>query len=336
MKRISLNKLLPAISGALFLAMLPACSGRPSEVMSKEEMAQFLADLHTGESVVETSSRSFPTDSTRRVLLQALYKKHGVTREQVDSSFSWYGYHIEKYMEVYDRTVEILEERLDKAQEIAGASASGSSEITVNLQGDSVDVWPGFRWRRFSANMPNDQITFNISTDNNWERGDVYTLRTKFLDNHAPVVFTIAAEYTDGRREYISATQPGDGWHEIRFALDSARSAQRVYGIISYTPARNETVFIDSISLYRTRWGGHYRDVRQSVKPFENRTVRKSSSASQATPAPAADKPAVLSLPHQQEKMLNVESTKPLKPASDHVTPLSDRLKNRPLPPAKK
>lgn len=267
---------LPLLAVALVTCLIVAgCSGRPSGVLNKEDMAQLLADMHTGESVMENSSRSFPTDSSRKAFLQAIYAKHGVTRAEVDSSFSWYGYHIEKYMEVYDRTVEILDERLDKAQEIAGASADGIAELTVDLQGDSVDVWPGMRWRRFSANMPNDHLTFSIPNDRNWEMGDVYTLRVKAIDNHQPITYVIAAEYSDGRQEYVTSSQSADGWHQIQFALDSARNAQRVFGVISYPARKGETVFIDSITLMRTRWGGHYREVRNASKKFSNRSSKR-------------------------------------------------------------
>ncbi len=266
------------------LFSLAACSGRPSGVLSKEDMAQLLADMHTGEAVIESSSRTFSTDSSRQAFLQAIYAKHGVTRQEVDSSLSWYGYNIERYMEVYDRTVEILESRLEKAQDIAGASAEGATEISVNLQGDSVDVWPGMRWRRFASNMPGNQITFSIENDRNWEKGDVYTLRTKLIDNHGPVSFTIAASYGDGTREYISKSLPGDGWHDLQFVADSARIPQRIYGVISYTPQKNENVFIDSISLMRTRWGGHYREARAAVSKFSNKTRSGASDNSRPVP----------------------------------------------------
>lgn len=49
------------------LFSLAACSGRPSGVLSKEDMAQLLADMHTGEAVIESSSRTFPL--THRVRL---------------------------------------------------------------------------------------------------------------------------------------------------------------------------------------------------------------------------------------------------------------------------
>lgn len=261
----------------LATALLTACSGRPGGVLGKEDMAQLMADINLAESVVENDQRTFPDDSTKQALLQSIYAKHGVTSEEVDSSFSWYGYHIEKYLEVYDRTIEILEDRLEKQEELAGASADGIQEVSSEMEGDSVDVWPGIRFRRFSATMPSDNITFNLSNDRNWENGDVYTLRSKIMDNRGPLLYTIAVDYSDGKREYLSKSLSGDGWHELTFVLDSAKIAQRVYGSITYESLRGEVVFIDSITLYRTRWGGHYRDQRSGIQTFENRTVLSSS-----------------------------------------------------------
>lgn len=257
----------------LAVISIVACSRRPSEVMDKESLAQLMADVHTGESVVESSSRSFRTDSAKRAFLQSIYAKHGVTTEIVDSSLSWYGYNVEKYLEVYDRTIEILEERLERQQDLAGTTADGLREVTTEMQGDSVDVWPGIRYRRFSATMPNNLVSFNLRTDRNWERGDVYTLRAKIMDNRMPLIYSIAVEYNDGKREYISKKLIGDGWHELKLVLDSAKAAQRVYGYINYDCRPGELVFVDSISLYRTRWGGHYRQLREEVVSFENRTL---------------------------------------------------------------
>lgn len=271
-------------------SIISGCSSRPSDVLSTEDMAQLMADMQVGESVMG-SSRDYATDSAKRAFLQALYVKHGVSREEVDSSFSWYGYHIDKYLEVCDRAVEILEQRLEKAQDLAGSSAEGIAEVNTNFEGDSVDVWPSMRWRRLSANMPSDVITFALDNDRNWEKGDVYTLRSKIVDNHGPIIYTIAVDYADGRTEYMTKAMPGDGWHDMQFALDSSRTAQRVYGLMQYTPSRGEVAFIDSISLMRTRWGGHYREARGNIKRFENRSSssrRKSSGAPLPEPSNAA------------------------------------------------
>lgn len=316
----------PCVISALLLLLsaLTSCSGTPDGVLGKEDMAQLIADIHAGESASK-GDRAFQSDSARRALLEAIYRKHDVTREEVDSSFRWYGYHIDKYMDVYERVVDILQTRLDKAQELAGASAEGVTEISTSFEGDSVDVWPGIRWRRFSANMPGDILSFNLENAGNWERGDVYTLRAKTLANKGPFTFTFAVSYADGKIEYVSRQMQGDGWHEMPVALDSARTAQRIYGVISYTPSHKENAFIDSISLMRVRWGGHYRELRNDVRKFENRTLSGGSSSNSVVPA------APLSISELPPKTPAEPAPLPVRPAP---SPRPGITRERPTTPA--
>ncbi|MBO4944082.1 MAG: DUF4296 domain-containing protein [Muribaculaceae bacterium] len=316
------------VISALLLLILPAfysCSGRPDGVLGKEDMAQLIADIHAGESA-SNGNRAFQSDSARRALLEAIYRKHDVTREEVDSSFRWYGYHIDKYMDVYERVVDILQTRLDKAQELAGASAEGVTEISTSFEGDSVDVWPGIRWRRFASTMPGDILSFNLENAGNWERGDVYTLRAKTIANKGPFTCTFAVSYVDGKIEYVSRQMQGDGWHEMPVALDSARTAQRIYGVITYTPARKESAYIDSISLMRVRWGGHYRELRNDVRKFENRTL--SGSASAHNPAPAEP----LSVSELPPKTHAEPAPLPVSPARPHRPGVTTDRPARPIP----
>lgn len=257
------------------VAVLSSCSTRPDGVLSQEEMAQLLADIHTAEGVVESNGRGYSTDSAKRVLRQSVYARHGVSSEVVDSSLSWYGYNMEKYVEVYDRVIEILEERVELAQEKAGASTGTTTDMTITFEGDSVDVWTGVKYRRLAENMPADFITFNLSSDANWEKGDVYTLRGKFFDIKEPVEVTLAAEYADGTFDYVTRYFNGDGWHDAKIVLDSIKNARYVYGVAKYNPLKAQVAFVDSISLYRTRYNGTLRDMRDSQSHFSRRTKDK-------------------------------------------------------------
>ena len=115
MKRFS--PLLPLLC---ILLLAAACDRRPDGVLGKEDMARLLADIHKAEIVAETNTRTY-NDSLKRVLRQSVYARHGVTTEDVDSSLSWYGYNMEKYLEVYDRVIEILEKERDDARLKAGS-----------------------------------------------------------------------------------------------------------------------------------------------------------------------------------------------------------------------
>lgn len=268
---IKMNKLL-CILGASALLCLAACSQRPKGVLDREEMAQLLADIHIGESVVENNFRHYNTDSARSVLRQSIYAKHGVTTQQVDSSLMWYGRNMDQYIEVYDRVTEILNNRILAAQEQAGSSTADLSGQIFSFEGDSVDVWSDIRYRRFATNMPSNFIYFSLPSDRNWEKGDAYELRSKFIGGKGMAEAVITAEYHDGTREYVSTRMGGEGWNSLKLVLDSTRTPFNIAGHIYYEPRPGEAAFIDSISLTRTRWGGHQREARSRVKIFKKKS----------------------------------------------------------------
>lgn len=234
-------------------AAILSCDRTPEGVLKKDEMASLLADLHTAESYVENKG-NFNSDSSRRALRQSIYARHGLTTAQAENSLRWYGYNMDKYIDAYDQSIEILEKRLEDEQNKAGSVGIAQTDNSIAMEGDSVDVWTYYRTRRFAANMPSDYVAFSLSSDKNWESGDVYTLKTRLHANQANADVNLAIRYQNGSTDYLSQKMMGDGWHEIRFAVDSARTASEIYGTISYRAKDGQTAFIDSITLVRTRW----------------------------------------------------------------------------------
>lgn len=247
-----IKRLCPAV--LIAVAAMTSCDRHPAGVLGQEEMAQLLADLDRAEVVVETNTRTY-NDSLRRVLRQSVYARHGVTSAEVDSSLSWYGYNMDRYLKVHERTIEILEEDLKKAQEKAASSAAsdrGASDTHMMFEGDSVDVWESERFRRLNVRMPSQIISFRYNSDPNWETGDTYTLRQKHIGTTSPVEVTMVAEYPDGTTDYLTRSLSGEGWHDVRFETSRQRKPRYVYGTISYR-GRSGDAYIDSISMTRTR-----------------------------------------------------------------------------------
>lgn len=263
---------------ALILPMaFSACTGIPEDVIPQEDMALLLADVHTGEAVVEANPSKFVGDSVKRAFKQSIFAEHGVTSDQVDHSLRWYGNHMDKYVDVYDRVIEILDSRMESAQQQAGV-AGGRQNVygqMLALEGDSVDVWNQVRFRPFSNDMPSDQLAFVFNYDPNWERGDVYTLRSKLVGNSRQGHFTVSVDYSDGSSEQFSHTMIGEGWHDISFALDSTRSAREIYGAISYDAAPKEKAYIDSITFTRTRWNSGRKALRNAMKRMRGKSYSK-------------------------------------------------------------
>ncbi len=258
--------------GLCVLGLAIGCNRPPKGVLSHDEMVDLMIDIHKGESVVDANPRSFPTDSTRKAFRQSLYAKHGLTTEMADSTFAWYGYHMEEYIEVCDDVVKRLEEELAQAQATAGASAGGLNNTSISIEGDSVDVWPGVRFRDFGPLTPTDVVPFTIESDANWELGDVYILRFKRLNGNASLNVAMAAEYGDSRREYVSTTVSGDGWQTLTFPLNPDIGARTVHGYILAPAADSNAGSIDSLSLVRMRWSEKFRHHRNNIKEFRRET----------------------------------------------------------------
>lgn len=254
--------------GLCLLTAIAGCRRRPDGVLGKEDMAQLMADIHVGESVVEATPSAFPTDSAKRAFRQSIYMRHGLTPEQAEASLRWYGYNMEQYMEIYDRVLEILDRRMRDAELQAGSTDAGSklNENGISLEGDSVDVWSGVRFRPFASSLQSNLIPFSMMHDQNWEKGDIYYMRSKLIGNSGTVVLNVAVEYDDGSKELFSNKMIGDGWHEVAFALDTLRSARQVYGTLYYPAPEGETAYIDSLSLTRARWTSGKPTPRSEMK----------------------------------------------------------------------
>lgn len=233
-----------AVSAAVLMA---ACSKVPSGIIPPHDMARLMADVHVGESVVEMDRATFYSDSMKQAMKQSVYMKHGVTSEQVDSSFAWYGRNITYYMGVYDETIEILEKRLiETGNRVAAANA-------LSIAGDSVDVWPNPRYISVNDRMPSRILAFSFDRDPNWEHGDSYTWRAKFFNSPDNSHWLLGAEYADGSVESITNTVGGDGWKEIKLQTDSTLQPVRIFGYLTVANRPGTDLRLDSLEMVRKR-----------------------------------------------------------------------------------
>ncbi len=263
---MKLRKGIPLVMA--LVALLAACSKTPSGVIGKEKMARIIADLSIAEAVVESDYKAFPTDSDKLALKQSIYLKNKVTPEQVDTSLRWYGRNMDILVEVYDRAIEMTEHELKSAALSAASMPSTKSTSIYATEGDSIDLWTSEPSRIFAPNMPTDISTFHLISDRNWQNGDIFTLSARATEPKNPVRFAITAEYQDGTREYVTSGSPSSGWHRLKIALNPDKKASMIYGYILYTPAEDEVVALDSISLVRTRISPAAEGIRRNIKSF--------------------------------------------------------------------
>lgn len=239
-----MRKLLSIIAVALLAV---ACSKTPKGIIPPEEMAQLMADIHTAEAVIELNRGEYRSDSLKQAFKQSVYARHGVDAATVDSSYMWYGRNINSYLEVYDRTIEILEHRLIESGNRVTAEAA------LSIAGDSVDVWPYSRLVTLNDRMPSGTGVFSFARDENWQKGDIYVWRVKALNNSATSRWSIVTEYSDGSIDFLSQEFSGDGWKEITMYTDSMLDATRVYGQLCGEVPRGTSLRFDSVEMVRKR-----------------------------------------------------------------------------------
>jgi len=234
---------------AVSALLTTACNRVPSHVIKPDDMAEIMADVRMADAVVTVQNTEYSPQEKKIALKEAILQHHGITEEQFDTSLVWYGHNVEKFQDVNDKVIEILEKRLKEANAIA------AGEAAMTVAGDSVDLWNGYPTYTFTKRLPSQYLTFSFEADQNWEQGDIYTLRTRVMMPGSYAQWAMTTEYEDGAIEMItniiSQNQPNR--QELTLYTDSTRVAKRISGWMKIIPSENKPAIIDSISLTRRR-----------------------------------------------------------------------------------
>lgn len=256
------RKLIPVVLAGLLAST--ACNRVPSYVIQPDDMAEVLADMRMADAVITVHPSQYAQPSKKMAIKDAIFEKHGITSEQFDTSLVWYGRNTERFSDVNDLTIEILEQRMKEANVLA----AGQTAMTV--AGDSVDLWNGYPYYVINDKLPTHYLSFSYETDPNWEPGDIYTLKSRILIPGASAQWNLTTEYEDGAVEMITniISQSESNRQELSLFTDSTRTATRLSGWIRInTLSANKPVIIDSISLTRRR-------VQPGVnRPYQQRLI---------------------------------------------------------------
>jgi len=101
----------PIAIGFSIALIAAACARekRPSDVFDQKRMVEIMVDVHLAEGAEKTDLLT--TDSVRiseKALCKHIFKKHGITEEEYNRSFTWYSEHLEEFDEVYVKVIEKL------------------------------------------------------------------------------------------------------------------------------------------------------------------------------------------------------------------------------------
>lgn len=257
------------------VVLLSSCDRTPRGVMSVNDMADLIVDMQLAEAYIDRHTDEFDNDSTKMVMKQSIFKKHGITQQDYDSSLVWYAHNMEDYTKAYDKAVGKLKARYDKLEKSAGDDASENPVLAQNrqdnpnlgkgprglkhigkagssIESDTADLWQGQRAYMLTQGVRRGFITFDIPPDANKRPGDRYQLAYKLTRGGNDFKVSLNVDYTDGATSQLSRSTNSDGWVVIDVQSDTTRRVKRVYGYLSYDIKRGQTGYVDSLMLLRT------------------------------------------------------------------------------------
>lgn len=274
MPHARLTILLPVLLVLLFAS----CDRTPHGVLSENEMADLIVDLQLAEAYIENNVSQFGDDSSKMVIKQSVFHKHGITQQEYDSSLVWYAHNMENYVKAHDKAVAKLQARqakLDKGVSktediLAGGPRQG--EPTHNTQpapfnklpprvgngkqaemADTLDIWKGRRCYLLTQGARRGFITFDLTPDGSKKSGDRYKLVYKLMRGGNNFKVSLNVDYSDGSTAQMARPTNSDGWVTIDVQSDTTRTVRRVYGYVSYDIKPGHVAYVDSLMLMRTR-----------------------------------------------------------------------------------
>lgn len=220
------------IFSSLLLGIFTACSDRPQNIASDKKMVKVLADMQVAEAYAQRYGYSMGDNQHERIAEYVL-NKNGITRQEYDSTISWYGRNLDKYDELYDK---VDKELASRAKKLSG--------ITQEIE--SIDLWPYSRGYILSPLSNSDNLVFDIRP-NNSDKGNRFIW--KFRVNPPLTANTLlGVKYTDGSYGYINKTLHGFEHAELQLQSDSSKNVERIFGNLRFKNL-NTHIYVDSIYL---------------------------------------------------------------------------------------
>lgn len=265
---------------------LVACKPRvPEQFLQPDELEDILFDYHVAQAMAQQEELT-PNDDThgqgdqrdyhRTLYFAAVLKKHGVTREQFDSTMLYYYTRADRLEPIYQRVTKRLEEEAVKY----GASEGELNRYAVLSEGgDTTNVWEGNRNAVLLPYPPYNRMGFVQAADSTFKPGDnmIFSFMAKFLyqtGTHEAVVCLVAKLDNDSvlnRLVHITV----DGRCQVRVNLPTNRTVKQLSGFVylnkgSESSSTLKLMFLNNLQLLRlhTRSGEN-----EAVKPTKPEPV---------------------------------------------------------------
>lgn len=227
---------------------------RPGRILSDKKMEEVLYDYHVAKAMADQVPYN---DQFKRVLyVESVFKKHGISKADFDTSMVWFSRNPNILDKVYERVNERLKAERDGVDNLIALREEKPKETA---SGDSIDVWMWKHIYRLTGVPMNNKLTFTLPADTCFHDRDTlrWSVRFRFLDGlpdttRLPVMaMQIQYEKNDtviGTRRLIGR----NGTDTLTLAADTLGKIKEVRGFIYFPNSQaRRSLQADRISLMR-------------------------------------------------------------------------------------
>ena len=261
---------------------LTACQvKRPDTVIPDAKMENVLYDFHIAKAMGEEVPYN---ESYKRVLyIESVYKKHGITQADFDTSMVWYARHPDALTKVYEKVNQRLKTERDGINHLIALRDNKPKE---SLPGDSIDVWIGRHIYHLTEMPLNNKLAITLPSDTNFKDRDTlrWTVRFRFLNGtpdslHAPLMAMQVLYAKDTLNDMLKIKQSGT--ETISLFADTLGAIKEIRGFIYY-PAQlsAQSILADRISLMRYHATDTLFNAEKDSIGTEDKEIKKDASPS--------------------------------------------------------
>lgn len=229
---------------------------RPDTVLSDAQMEAILYDYH----IAKTMGEQLPYNENykRKLYLESVFKKHGITEAEFDTSMVWLTHNPEVLRDIYEK----INERLKAEKEnIDNLIAIHDNKPKESKAGDSIDVWAWQKVYQLTGMPFDNKVVFNLPSDINFQNRDTlrWNMRFHFHGKHSlsdslycPVMAMQIFYEKDSVINSIRQIRHS-GEETISLWADTLGRIEKIYGFVYYPRqlSDNSMLLIDRVSLMR-------------------------------------------------------------------------------------
>lgn len=288
-----------AVIGWMTVCVAACKVERPDTVLSDEQMAAVLYDFH----VAKAMGEELPGGQyyKRKLYVQSVFDKHGITEAQFDTSMAWFARYPEPLTKIYEQVTKRLKNERNIIEDLI---ALRDNKPKPTQPGDSVDVWAWQRIYRLTGVPLDNRLLFTRPSDANFKDRDtlVWSVRFRFPRGMADTLRAplMAMQVSYAKDSVVSAMLrvKESGIQTIKLWADTLGSIKDVSGFIYYPPQqKSQGLVADHIMLMRYHAQDSLppvqADTLQQTKTGDTDKKKKALSQSADTASHAKDEPSV-------------------------------------------